>query len=204
MLPGEELVLPVEEILFPGEDISFFVFKDILEFVEVFFVGVEFFKFVHGLCNVFALPDEIFVLGLDEILSLALIVSAELNNLGFFLDELFPLMHLEGRVLFFISQDDRFYLLYFFKEDVNVGRDFEGVQQLDVGLLVDELKTFEFVPLFGFHQLLLLVGQHILHVLKVQLLVYHRHLRRNSLVLEHFCFELEKGILLLEVSHLSS
>ncbi len=96
MLPGEELMLPGEEILFPGEDFGFFVFKDILEFVEVLFVGVEFFKFVHGLCNVFALPDKIFVLGLDEVFSLPLIVSAELNNLGFFLDELFPLMDLEG------------------------------------------------------------------------------------------------------------
>ena len=96
MLPGEDLVLPVEEILLPGEDFRFFVFKDILEFIEVLFVGVEFFEFVHGLCNVFTLPDEIFVLGLDEVLSLALIVSAEFNNLGFFLDELFPLKHLEG------------------------------------------------------------------------------------------------------------
>ncbi len=96
MLPGEELVLLVEEMLFPGEDFGFFVFEDILEFVEVLFVGVEFFEFVHGLCNVFALPDEIFVLGFDEVLSLALIVSAELDNLGFFLDELFPLMDLEG------------------------------------------------------------------------------------------------------------
>ena len=91
-----ELVLPVEEFLFPGEDFSFFVLEDVLKFVEVLFVGVEFFKFVHGLCNVFALADEIFILGFDEVLSLALIVSAELNNLGFFLDELFPLMDLEG------------------------------------------------------------------------------------------------------------
>jgi hypothetical protein len=95
MLPGEELVLPVNDILFPGDDFSLFVFEDILEFVEVLLIGVEFFEFAHGLCNVLALPDEIFVLGLDEVLSLALIVSAELNNLGLFVDELFPLMHLE-------------------------------------------------------------------------------------------------------------
>ena len=46
MLVGEELVFPVEEFLFPGEDFSFLVFEEVLEFVEIIFVGVEFFKFV--------------------------------------------------------------------------------------------------------------------------------------------------------------
>ena len=73
----------------------FLVFEDVLELVEVLFVGMELFKRVHGLGNVFPLANQVLVLSLDHVLGLSLVVPTHLYYLRLFFYELFPLVNLK-------------------------------------------------------------------------------------------------------------
>lgn len=58
---------------------------------------MEFLKFIHALGKLFSLSDEILVLIFDEVLCLALVVSALVDDLGLSFHEVFPLRDLKWR-----------------------------------------------------------------------------------------------------------
>lgn len=74
----------------------FFVFEDMLELIEVLFIGMQLLELVHGLGNVFPLTNQVLVLGFYHVLGLSLVVPTHLHYLGLLLHELFPLLHLKG------------------------------------------------------------------------------------------------------------